>query len=150
MKQTNISFNQVPIFQMRSLENWILNTLGKTEYCPLLDTKLLVTMEQPQTSLVAQLVKNPPATQETPVQFLGRKFPCGRDRLPSPVFLGFPGGSDGTESNYNVGYLGSIPGLGRSLEEGMVTHCSILAQRIPWTEEPGGLESTGSQRVGHD
>ena len=33
----------------------------------------------------------------------------------------------------------------RSLEEGTATHCSILAWRIPWTEEPGGLQSTGSQ-----
>ena len=45
---------------------------------------------------------------------------------------------------------GSIPGLGRSLEEGMATHSSILAWRISWTEEPGGLQSTGSQRVGQD
>ena len=36
------------------------------------------------------------------------------------------------------------------LEEGMAIHSSILAWRIPWTEEPGGLQSTGSQRVGHD
>ena len=36
------------------------------------------------------------------------------------------------------------------LEEGMATHFSILAWRIPWTEEPGGLRSTGSQRVEHD
>ena len=36
------------------------------------------------------------------------------------------------------------------LEKGMVKHSSILARRIPWTEEPGGLQSTGSQRVGHD
>ena len=36
------------------------------------------------------------------------------------------------------------------LEKEMVTHSSILAWRIPWTEEPGGLQSTGSQRVGHD
>ena len=36
------------------------------------------------------------------------------------------------------------------LEEGMATHSSILAWRIPWTEEPGGLQSTGSHRVGHD
>ena len=37
-----------------------------------------------------------------------------------------------------------------SLEEGMATHYSILAWRIPWTEEPGGLQSMGSLRVGHD
>ena len=36
------------------------------------------------------------------------------------------------------------------LEKEMATHSSILALRIPWTEEPGGLQSTGSQRVGHD
>ena len=36
------------------------------------------------------------------------------------------------------------------LEEEMATHSSILAWRIPWTEEPGGLQSTGSQRVGHN
>ena len=36
------------------------------------------------------------------------------------------------------------------LEKGMATHSSILAWKIPWTEEPGGLQSMGSQRVGHD
>ena len=36
------------------------------------------------------------------------------------------------------------------LEEGMATHCSILAWRMPWTEEPGGLQFMRSQRVGHD
>ena len=45
----------------------------------------------------------------------------------------------------DVGDSGSIPGLGRPLEEGMATHSSILAWRIPWTEESGGLQSIGSQ-----
>ena len=36
------------------------------------------------------------------------------------------------------------------LEEGVATHCSILAWETPWTEKPGGLQSMGSQRVGHD
>ena len=36
------------------------------------------------------------------------------------------------------------------LEEGMATHSSILAWRVPWTGEPGGLQSMGSHRVGHD
>ena len=45
---------------------------------------------------------------------------------------------------------GSIPGSGNPLEEGMAAHSSILAWRIPWTEEPGGLQSTGSHRVRHD
>ena len=57
-------------------------------------------------SLVAQLAKNPSAMQETPVQFLVRKICWRRDRLPSPVFLGFPGGSNGKESACNVGDLG--------------------------------------------
>ena len=77
------------------------------------------------------------------------KIPWRRGRLPTQVFLGFPGGSDGKEPACNAGDLGLIPGLGRSLEESMATHSSILAWRIPWTEEPGGLQSTGSQRVGH-
>jgi len=44
----------------------------------------------------------------------------------------------------------SIPGSGRSPEEGMANHSSILAWRIPWTEKPGEQQSVGSQRVGHD
>ena len=46
------------------------------------------------------------------------KIPWRRDRLPTPVFLGFPGGSAGKESAYNAGDLGLIPGLGRSPGEG--------------------------------
>ena len=46
--------------------------------------------------------------------------------------------------------FGSIPGSEDSLEEGMATHSSVLAWKIPWTEEPGGLQSVGLQRVGHD
>ena len=63
--------------------------------------------------LVAKLVKNWPAMQETPVQVLGQQDLWRRDRLPTPVFLGFPGGSDSKEFICNVGDLGSIPGLGR-------------------------------------
>ena len=62
-------------------------------------------------SLVAQLVKNLPAMQETWVQSLGWEDP---------------------------------------LEEGMAAHSSILAWKIPWTEEPGGLQPRGLQRVGND
>ena len=57
------------------------------------------------------MVKNPPAMQETWVQFLGWEDP---------------------------------------LEKGMATHSNILAWRILWTEEPGGLQSMGSQRLGQD
>ena len=64
-----------------------------------------------EASLVAQMVKNSPAIQETQVQLLGQKD---------------------------------------LLEKGMATHSTILAWRIPWTEEPGGLQSIGSQRVRHD
>ena len=50
----------------------------------------------------------------------------------------------------NVRDAGLIPGSGRSLDEGMATHSSILAGRMPWAEEPGGLQSIGSQRVRQD
>ena len=66
---------------------------------------------QYQASLVAQMVKNVPAVQETQVQSLGWEDP---------------------------------------LEKEMARQSSILAWEIPWTEEPGGLRSMGSQRVGHD
>ena len=62
-------------------------------------------------SLVAQMVKDPPAMQETQVRSLGQED---------------------------------------SLEEGMAAHSSVLAWKIPWTEEPGGLQSIGSQRVRHN
>ena len=52
------------------------------------------------------------------------------------------GGSAGKESTCSVGDLGSIPGLGRSLEKGLATHSSILAWRIPWA-----IQSMGSQRI---
>ena len=64
-----------------------------------------------EASLVAQMVKNPPATLETWVRSLGWKDP---------------------------------------LEKGTTTNSSIRAWRIPWTEEPGGLQSMGSQKVRHD
>ena len=63
--------------------------------------------------------------------------------------MGFPGDSDSKESACNAGDLGLISGLERSPEKGN-TYSSILAWRIPWTEEPGRLQSWGSQRVEHD
>ena len=62
---------------------------------------------------------------------------------------GFPGGS-GKESACTARDLDSISGLGRSLEKEMVTHSSVLAWRIPWTEKSGRLQSMGKQRIGHD
>ena len=50
----------------------------------------------------------------------------------------------------NAGDAGSILGWEDPLEEGTATHSSILAWRIPWTEEPGRLQSVGSQGVGHE
>ena len=92
-------------------------------------------------SLVAELVKNLCAMQETPGSWV-RKIPWRRDRLPTPVFAG---DSDGKEETW-------VRSLGWEdpLEKGMAAHSSILAWRIPRTEEPDGLQSMGSQRVGHD
>ena len=92
-----------------------------------------------------QLVKNPPAMQETPVRFLGWEDPLKRDRLPTPVFLGFPCGSDGKDLACNVGDLGLIPGLRRSPGEGK-----------GYPLQYSGLENSMDcivyelQRVGHD
>ena len=62
-------------------------------------------------------------------------------------YLAIPGGSVGKESACSAGDPGSIPGLGRYLlEKKMATHFSILAWEIPWTEEPSGLQSIGSQK----
>ena len=63
---------------------------------------------------------------------------------------GFSGGSDDKESACNAGNLDSIWGQEDPLEEGMATHSSLLAWRIPMEEEPGGQQSMGSCRVRHD
>ena len=63
---------------------------------------------------------------------------------------GFPGWLSGKQYRCNAGDAVWISGLGDPLEEEMGTYSSILAREIPWTEEPGGLQTMGSQRVGHD
>ena len=67
----------------------------------------------------------------------GRRFLVG--------FSLHAGGSDGKESAHDAGDPGSIPGLGRALEKKKATHSYTHAWRIPWTEEPGRLQSMGSQ-----
>ena len=78
-------------------------------------------------------VRNTPAMQETLVDFWPEKICWRRDRLPTPIIVGFPCGSAGKETTCNAGDLGLIPGLGRSLEKGKATHAMILAKRIPGT-----------------
>ena len=92
-------------------------------------------------SMVAQLVKNSSAMQETPVQFLG-KISWRRDRLPTPVFLGFPGDSDGKESACNVEDLGLTPGLGRSPGEGKGYPSSIVAGEFHGMYSPWGFKES--------
>ena len=84
---------------------------------------LRITRPVYRASLVAQLVKNPLAMQETLVWFQGWGLngllqEGIKDKLPTPVFLGFPSGSDGKESAYKAGNLGLNPGLGRHPGEG--------------------------------
>ena len=62
---------------------------------------------------------------------------------------GFPGGSNGKESACSAGDPDSIPGWGRSLGEGNGKSVQWVAWRTPRTEEPGGLQSMGLQRVRH-
>ena len=83
-----------------------------------------------------------------PEASFAESLPSEEDRIWSNEDI--PGGSDGEESTCNAGDLGSIPGLGRSPRGQHATHSSILACRIPRTEEPGRLQSMGSQRVGHN
>ena len=63
---------------------------------------------------------------------------------------GFPGGSDGKNPPEMKETWVQFMGWEDHLEERMATHSSILAWRIPWTEEPRRLQSMGSQRVGHN
>ena len=66
---------------------------------------------------------------------------------------GFLGGANGKELTCQCRRLEmwvQFLGQGDPLEEGMATHSSILAWRIPWTEEPGGLQSIRLQRIGHN
>ena len=66
-------------------------------------------------------------------------------------FEGFPRGSDGKESPCNAQEIQVLSlGWEDPLEKGMATHSSILSWRIPWTEEPGGLQSVELQRVRHN
>ena len=81
-------------------------------------------------SLIAQLVKNLPVMQETPIRFLHQEDPPG---LPTAVFLGFPCGSTGKESTCNAGDLGSIHSWEDFLEKGKAIQSSTLAWRIPWS-----------------
>ena len=62
------------------------------------------------------------------------------------MYTSLPRRLSGKNFACNAGELGLIPGLGRSPGEGNATHCNILAWEIPWTEEPGGLQSMGLQK----
>ena len=75
-----------------------------------------------------------------------RNIPWRRDRLPTPVFLGFPCGSAGKESTCYVGDLGQIPGLGRCPGE----RKGYPFQYFGLENSMDCIQSMGSQRVGHD
>ena len=80
--------------------------------------------------------------------FLGSKITADGD-CSHEIKRCFLGGSDGKASAYNEGDPGSIPGLGRSPGEGNGNPLQYLDWKIPGTEESGGLQSMGLQRVGH-
>ena len=85
-------------------------------------------------SLIAQLVRISLQCRRPLFNSWVRKICWRRDRLPTPVLLGFPCGSAGKESTCNIGDLGSLLlGWEDPLEKGKATHSSILAWRIPWT-----------------
>ena len=92
--------------------------------------------------MVTQLVKNLQCRRPWFNSWV-RKIPWGRDMLLTPVFLGFPGGSDGKESACNVGDLGSIPGLGRGRHGNPPQYSCLenphgqrsLASCSPWSQK---------------
>ena len=101
-----------------------------------------------------QLVKNPLQCRRPLLDSWVKKFPWRRNRLPTPVFLGFPGGSDSKESVCSAKDLGSIPGLGISpgRKHGNALQCSYLenscgkrslAGYSPW----GHKESDMSEQI---
>ena len=63
------------------------------------------------------------------------------------ISWGLPKWLSGKESTCNAGDMGSILGREDLLEKEMATYCSILAWKVPWTEEPGGLQSMQSQEL---
>ena len=81
------------------------------------------------------------------IQFSSKYLRAGRCGRVSQVALV---GKNLSANAAGVRDVGLIPGLGRYPGGGNGNFSSILAWRIPWTEEPGGLQSMGSQRVGHD
>ena len=96
--------------------------------------------------------KESSCNQETPVQFLGWQYPLRKDKLPIPLLLGFPCGSDSKESACNVGNLSLIPGFGktpwkRAWQPTLVYLCgeSLLAEEpegySPLPEEPCRLQN---------
>ena len=103
-------------------------------------------------SLVAWLVKNPSAKQETLVQTLDWKDPLKKGSATHSSILGLPWGSAGKESPSNVGDLGLIPGLGRSPGEGNIPwRREWILTPVFWPEQFHEMYSPWvSQRVGHD
>ena len=82
----------------------------------------------------------------------GSVFSCLSLNLLSYKTRGFPGGAGGGEPTCQRRRQMRVPSLGQEdpLEEEMATHSSILAWRISWSEEPGGLQTMGKDRVRHD
>ena len=72
------------------------------------------------------------------------------NKVPPEIFSDFPIAQMIKNLPAKAGDTGSNPGSGRPSEKEMATYCTILAWRIPWTEEPRGLQSMGSKGVGQD
>ena len=97
--------------------------------------------------MVAQLVKNPPAIQETPVHFLGQKDPWEKGQLPTPALLGFLVAQMVKDPPAMRETWVQSLGWEDPLEEGLAIPLQYFCLENSWTEEPGGLQSMGSQRI---
>ena len=93
---------------------------------------------------------NLPAMQETPFDPWVGKIPWRRDGLPTPVFLGFPHGSDGKASACSTGDLGLTPGLGRSPGEGNGNPLQYSCLENPMDRGDWQATVHGVARVGHN
>ena len=126
----------VMLLLLLSLQDWTTHCSPVTSTCP--------------NHLPIRLDSNALSPQEASPYSIPNVHDCSHLKTLGLKTLGFPGGSDSKASVYNAGDLGSIPGSGRSAGEGNDNPLQHYCLEIPWTEEPGRLQSMGSQRVGHN
>ena len=142
-----VAFQAPPSMGFSRQEFWSGGPLPSPSYIALTKSKILVAQHNERLFLKQNLLRF-----WVTVQSVGPRIQASSSlwKFSQTVLLQWlPQWLGNKESSCNAGDTGLMSGLGRSLEEGMATRSSTLAWRIPWTEEPGGLQPVGSQRAGH-